>query len=356
MQKSENKADILNKTDKTDKSGKDNKKKDSKIGTVGGQAVIEGVMMKSRKRYSVSVRMPDGTIKTTGSAFTSVRHKHKMLNIPLLRGIINFVETMKLSFKTLSISAEALGLDAEEEETKFEKWLREKFGKNIMDVVMAISMVLGLALGFALFFFLPIWITKLIDRAVGGIGWFKNLVEGLIKMLIFIGYIWAISFMRDIRRTFEYHGAEHKTIFCYESGTELTPENAGKFSRYHPRCGTSFIFVMLTLSILIYSLPFITWESVILRVLTKLLLLPIIVGIGYEFLMIAGKHDNIVTRILSAPGLWMQRLTTKEPEMEQLEVAVTSLKASLPDEFAPETENDSAENTENKEEPSISES
>lgn len=314
-----------------------NRQSGSKIGTVGGQAVIEGVMMKSRQRYAVSVRIPDGTIKTSENVFNSVRHKHKVLNIPLLRGVINFVETMRLSFKTLSISAEALGLDAEDEETKFEKWLREKLGKSIMDVVMAISMVLGLGLGFALFFLLPILITKLVDGAVGGIGWFKNLIEGLIKMLIFIGYIWVISFMRDIRRTFEYHGAEHKTIFCYESGCELTPDNAGKFSRFHPRCGTSFIFVMLTLSIFINSLPFVTWENAILRVLIKLLLLPIIVAIGFELLMLAGKHDNIVTRIFSAPGLWMQRLTTREPDMEQLEVAISSLKAALPDEFAPKT-------------------
>lgn len=308
----------------------------SKIGTVGGQAVIEGVMMKSRERYAVSVRMPDGTIKTTESEFVSVRKKHKILNIPFLRGIINFVEMMKLSFKTLSISAEALGLDEEGEETKFEKWLREKLGKNIMDVVMVISMVLGIALGFGLFFFLPIWLTKLVDGAAGGIGWFKNLIEGFIKIVIFIGYIWAISFMRDIRRTFQYHGAEHKTIFCYESGAELTPENTKKFSRFHPRCGTSFIFVMLTLSILIYSLPFITWENALMRVLMKVILMPVIVGVGFELLMLTGKHSNIITRIVSAPGLWMQRLTTREPDLDQIEVAIKSLKAALPGEFPSE--------------------
>ncbi len=324
----------------------------SKIGTVGGQAVIEGVMMKSRERYAVSVRMPDGTIKTSGNEFISVRKKHKILNTPFLRGIINFIEMMKLSFKTLSISAEALGIDAEAEETKFEKWLREKFGRNIMDIVMAVSMVLGLALGFGLFFFLPIWITKVIDGTVGGIGWFKNLIEGLIKIVIFIGYIWAISFMRDIRRTFQYHGAEHKTIFCYESGDELTPENAMKYSRFHPRCGTSFIFVMLALSILIYSLPFITWENALLRVLLKVLMIPVIVGVGFEFLMLTGKHSNTFTRILSAPGLWMQRLTTGEPDIDQVEIAITALKAALPAEFPQETVPES----EKKEEPSVSES
>lgn len=318
-----------------------NKSKDkqgavSKLGTVGGQAVIEGVMMKSRERYAVSVRMPDGTIKTTGNAFVSVRKKYKILNIPFLRGIVNFVEMMKLSYKTLSVSAESLGLDAEDEESKFEKWLREKLGKNIMDVIMVISMILGLALGFGLFFFLPIWLTKMVDRAAGGIGWFKNLIEGLIKIVIFIGYIWIISLMPDIRRTFQYHGAEHKSIFCYESGEELTPENTKKFKRFHPRCGTSFIFVMLALSILIYSLPFITWDSILLRVFSKILLLPVIVGVGYEFLMFTGKHNNIITRILSAPGLWMQRLTTREPDLDQIKVAIKALKSALPEEFPSE--------------------
>jgi uncharacterized protein YqhQ len=207
-----------------------------------------------------------------------------------------------------------------------------------MDVVMAISMVLGIAVGIGLFFFLPIWLTKLVDRAAGGIGWFKNLIEGLIKIVIFIGYIWIISLMPDIRRTFKYHGAEHKSIFCYESGEELTPENTKKFKRFHPRCGTSFIFVMLALSILIYSLPFITWDSTLIRIFSKILLLPVIVGVGFEILMLTGKHNNIITRILSAPGLWMQRLTTREPDLDQIEVAIKALKTALPEEFPSESQ------------------
>lgn len=310
-------------------------KKKSKLGTVGGQAVIEGVMMKSRERYAVSVRMPDGSIKTTANEFVSVRKKYKMLNIPLIRGVVNFIEMMKLSFKTLTMSAESLGIDMDEE-SKFEKWLREKLGKSVMDIIMVISTVLGLGIGFGLFFFLPIWLTKFVDAAAGGIGWYKNLIEGLVKIVIFIAYIWLISLMPDIRRTFEYHGAEHKSIFCYESGSELTPENAKNFSRFHPRCGTSFIFVMLAISILIYSLPFITWENSVVRVLSKIIMLPVIVGTGYEILMFTGKHTNIFTRILAAPGMWMQRLTTREPDIKQLEVAIKSLKTALPEEFPPE--------------------
>lgn len=313
---------------------KNNSEINPRLGAVGGQAVLEGVMMRHKNRYSVSVRRENGEIVTENREFISVRKKNKILNIPIIRGTVNFIEMMILSYKTLSISAEAYGIDEEEEESKFEKWLRTKFGKSIMDIVMVISTVLGLALGVGIFFFLPIFLTKGVDHIVGGkLGWFKNLVEGIIKVVIFIAYLWGVSFMSEIKRTFEYHGAEHKSIFCYESGEELTPENAKKFKRFHPRCGTSFMFVMIAISIIIYSLPFVTWESVIIRFLTKLAMLPIVVGAGYEFLMYAGKHDNRLVRALSAPGLWMQRITTREPDLDQLAVAIEALKSSMPEEF-----------------------
>lgn len=317
---------------------KEKKMKNPRLGTVGGEAVLEGVMMKSGDRYAVSVRKEDGSIQTVRDSCVSIRKRVKILNIPVVRGVVNMVETMMLSYKALSISAEAMGIDEAEEESHFEKWLREKLGKNIMDIVMGISMVLGIALGVGLFFFLPIWITKGIDAAAGGsLGWLKNVIEGLIKIAIFVGYLWAVSLMKDIRRTFEYHGAEHKSIFCYESGEELTPENVAKFKRFHPRCGTSFLFVMLILSIFINSLPFVTWDNMLLRMVTKLLLLPLIVGIGYELLMFTGKHDNAFTRIIAAPGMWMQRLTTREPDLEQIAVAIRSIKAVLPEEFPEES-------------------
>lgn len=313
---------------------KNNSESNPRLGVVGGQAVLEGVMMRHKNRYSVSVRRENGEIATENREFISVRKKIKILNIPIIRGTVNFIEMMILSYKTLSISAEAYGIDEEEEESKFEKWLRTKFGKSIMDIVMVISTVLGLALGVGIFFFLPIFLTKGVDHIVGGkLGWFKNLVEGIIKVVIFIEYLWGVSFMSEIKRTFEYHGAEHKSIFCYESGEELTPENAKKFKRFHPRCGTSFMFVMIAISIIIYSLPFVTWDSVIIRFLTKLAMLPIVVGAGYEFLMYAGKHDNRLVRALSAPGLWMQRITTREPDLDQLAVAIEALKSSMPEEF-----------------------
>ena len=223
------------------------------------------------------------------------------------------------------------------EGASLEIWLKEKFGKSLIDVIMVISMILGVALGVGLFFFLPLWLSSFVSKGTGGESkWYATLIEGGIKIGIFILYIWLVSFMKDIKRVFEYHGAEHKTIFCYEAGEELTPENVKKFKRFHPRCGTSFIFVILLLSILVssvvYSLPFIK-SSIYLKFASKLLTLPLTVGIGYEFIRFAGKHDNVITRLLSAPGLWMQKLTTKEPDETQIEVAIASLKCALPEEF-----------------------
>ena len=197
---------------------------------------------------------------------------------------------------------------------------------------MIISAVLGIALGVGLFFFVPMLVTKGLDHLLGGtLGWFKNVIEGIIRIGIFVCYVWLVSFMKDIRRTFQYHGAEHKTIFCYEQGLELTVENVKKQSRFHPRCGTSFIFVILILSVIVAS--FITWDSLLVRLCIKLPMLPLVVGVGFEFIMYAGKHDNLFTKILSAPGLWMQRMTTKEPDDAQIEIAIAAVKYTLKDEY-----------------------
>ena len=313
--------------------------KNCRLGTVGGQAVIEGVMMKNKDEFALAVRMPEGNIRVTKDKCKSVREKFKFLGLPIIRGVVNMIESLILSMKTLTISADAFGI--EEEETKFEIWLREKFGKSILDFVMVIAMILGIALGVGLFFFLPLFISSsLFDKSGEETKWYATLIEGGIKIAIFVGYIWLVSFMKDIRRVFEYHGAEHKTIFCYEAGEELTPENVKKYKRFHPRCGTSFIFVILLLSIVVssvvYSFP-IMKSNIILKFASKLLTLPLTVGIGYEFIRFAGKHDNVITRILSAPGLWMQRITTREPDETQIEVAIASLKCALPEEF-PEAE------------------
>lgn len=307
----------------------------ARLGRVGGQAVLEGVMMKSGDRTALAVRDEAGNIRTSVESHTSVRKKYKFLNIPLLRGIVNFVETMILSYNTLMKSADMLGIDDAAEDSKFEAWLRSKWGDKFMAVLMGIATVLGMVVGFGLFLYLPAFVTKWLDSLLGGIGWFRNVIEGVMKIAIFVGYIALCSLMKEMRRTFEYHGAEHKSIACYESGEELTPANAAKCSRFHPRCGTSFLFVILILSILVNSL--ISWENLALRVVLKLLLLPVIVGLGFEFIMYAGKHTNFFTRLLSAPGLWMQRITTREPDESQLEIAITALKLAMPDEFPPES-------------------
>ena len=304
----------------------------SRLGTVGGEAVIEGVMMKSKDLVALSVRKMDGTIETEVEPWKTVRTKHKILDAPIIRGVVNFVETMKLSIKTLNRSADMLGI--EEEETKFEKWLKEKFGKSIASVAAVIGGFLGVLLAVGLFFVLPSIITDFAAKFTD-IRIVKSIVDGASKILIFICYIALVSLIPDMRRVFQYHGAEHKSIFCHESGLELTPENVKKQVRFHPRCGTSFLFVMMFISIIV-SVVYID-VNIYLRILIKLLVLPLIVGIGYEFIRYAGTHNNIFVRILSAPGLWIQRLTTKEPDLSQIEVAIASLKAALPDIYPPES-------------------
>ena len=311
-----------------------------RLGKVGGQAVLEGVMMKAGNRMVTTCRKPDGSLVVTDDNFVSMREKHKILDLPLVRGVVSFIESMTMSFKTLGASADALGLE-EEEPSKFEKWLSEKLGVKATDLVMVVALLLGLGLSALLFVFLPIWLTAginlLLDLAFGikMPDLISAILEGLVKMAIFVGYLAATSLMPDIKRTFMYHGAEHKSIACFEAGEELTPANAMKHTRLHPRCGTSFMFFMILLGIfagliiktLIPGLPTIVYT------LVRLLILPILMGLGYEFIRFAGKHPNWLTRALSAPGLWMQKITTKEPDEGMLEVAITSLKCALRDEY-----------------------
>ena len=310
----------------------------SRLNRVGGQAVLEGVMMKAGSRTVTSCRKEDGSIVVTDSNFVSVRKKHKFLNIPILRGVVNFIEMMALSFRTLNVSAEALGI--EEEDGKVEKWLKKHFGLKLTDLIMVIALVLGLVLALALFKVLPALAADGINFLTLSIwnielgGW-RAAVEGAVKIIIFLAYLWGVSLMPDIRRTFMYHGAEHKSIACFEAGDELTPENAKKHKRFHPRCGTSFMFLMIALGVavslcirlLLPNLHFMAYIGI------SLLTLPLTMGIGYELLMLAGKHDNFITRAISAPGLWVQRITTKEPTEDMLEVAITSIKCALRDDF-----------------------
>lgn len=310
----------------------------SRLGRVGGGALLEGVMMRAGDNVAVTCRKEDGSLTLVREVHVPLRKRHKIWNLPLLRGVINFVESMALSMHTMNLSAEAYG--GEEEETKLEKWMKKKLGIDLFDIVTVIATILGVALAVALFLYLPGKCVDLVEWCSGLTfdAWQEGLFEGGIKVLIFILYIWLVSLLPDIKRTFMYHGAEHKSIACYEAGDELTPANAKKYTRFHPRCGTSFMFVMILLGVAIgillrYLLPAEIVEQKWLYTLIRLALLPLVVGVGFEFIMLAGKHPNPITRALSAPGLWMQRITTREPDEGMLEVAITSLKAALVDEF-----------------------
>ncbi len=299
-----------------------------RLGKVGGQAVIEGVMMKAGEKTVTTCRKENGTLVVTDGTFRSVRKKHKILNIPILRGVINFVEMMILSVKTLSISADALDLDVDENGKKQED-------SKLISVLMIAATILGVALAIGLFMFLPNFLTGLFSELVFDLGAWEAVVEGILKIAIFLAYLSLVSLMKDIKRTFMYHGAEHKSIACFEAGAELTPENAKKYKRFHPRCGTSFMFFMILLGIIAGLFVKLIFDDLHTLAYTgiRLALLPIVMGLGYEFILFAGKHDNVVTRILSAPGLWVQRITTKEPTEDMLEVAIISLKCALRDDF-----------------------
>lgn len=308
--------------------------------SVGGQALIEGVMMQGPKGAAVSVRTPDGSIDTEILPVKHLKDKFKFLGWPLIRGVVAYIESMVFGYKCLMMSAEKSGLedleDSEENMSKLDKWLTEHMSKKVMGVFTAVASVLGVLLAFGLFFYLPTiavnFINKLSSDALVN---FRALFEGIIRMIIFVAYIALVSLMKDIKRTFMYHGAEHKTIFCYENGLELTTENVRKQSRFHPRCGTSFIFVIIIISVIISSAISVAFPELrnqtIIWMGIKILILPLITGISYEFIKFAGKHDNFLVRLLSAPGLWMQRLTTKEPDDDMIEVAVASFKAVITD-------------------------
>lgn len=307
--------------------------------SVGGQALIEGVMMQGPKGMATAVRKPDGEILVEYHEIKHVRDKVKFLGLPIIRGVVNFIESMIMGYKTLMYSAEISGMEEYDEEnlSKFEKWLTDKFGDKLMNFVTVLGSVLGVALAFVLFMYFPVLVfNKFNEWTSGALTNWQGLIEGVMKMAIFVIYIACVSRMKDIKRLFMYHGAEHKSIACYEAGEELTVENVKKCCRFHPRCGTSFIFVILIFSIILYTViakifPVIAAQRV-LWMLLKLLFLPLIMGLGYEFIKYAGRHDNLLVKIVSAPGLWMQRLTTKEPDDDGIiECGIAAIQAVITD-------------------------
>ena len=293
-----------------------------KCPSVGGQALIEGVMMRADNRVAITLRKPDGSLSSRTEQVPPAASD--IWKLPILRGIYALYQSMKIGINALNTSAESFGV---EEAGRFEVWLEKRFGDKAEKISLILTMLVSLVLAIALFMALPTLLTGLLK------GWIKNpvllsLSEGLIKMSLFVSYIFSISRLKDIRRVFQYHGAEHKSVFTYEAGQELTVENARRFSRLHPRCGTSYIFFVLALSILVFS--FVSWTSLVWRVVLKILFLPVVAGLGYELLKFTAKENSLV-RLLRQPGLWLQRITTAEPDDAQLEVALTALKLAVAD-------------------------
>lgn len=319
--------------------------------SIGGQAVIEGVMMRGPKKIATAVRKPDGEIVTDIQNLGKVR-TGKFVKLPIIRGCVNFIDSMIMGVKSLMFSAQFFDVDddgepIEQEPSKFEKWLEEKFNsEKATNIVIYISVVLSLLLSVGMFILLPAAITGFIKNIVVSQA-ALTLIEGIIRMAIFVLYLFLVSKMEDIKRVFMYHGAEHKSIFCYEKGLDLTVENVRVQSRLHPRCGTSFLLIVMIISILVYSI--IPWDKdkfaaipligqylstmpwIVTRLVLRLLLLPIVAGISYEIIKFAGRHDNRFTRIISKPGMLFQLITTNEPDDTQIEVAIAAIKAVIPE-------------------------
>ncbi len=307
-----------------------NNQKEAHITSIGGQAVIEGVMMRGPEEIATAVRKSDGSIIIDKKPVSSIVAKYKLKKIPIVRGVVAFVESLVTGMKCLMFSADQMDLEDDEDykPSKFEAWLEDKLGDKIKDIAIYFSVVVAMIFSIGLFMLLPNALATVVSAFTDN-HIILNFAEGLIRMTIFLCYMLLVSQMKDIQRVFEYHGAEHKTIATYESGDELTVENARKHSRLHPRCGTSFLLIVMVVSIITFS--FLRWSSMWKNMLYRLLLLPIVSGISYEIIKIAGKSKNRCVTVLTKPGLWLQKITTREPDDSHLEVAIASLKAVLTD-------------------------
>ncbi len=305
---------------------------------IGGQAVLEGVMMKSPDAVAVAVRRENGDVVVKREDYVSPAKAHKWMGLPFIRGSVNMVQMLGLGMRVLTDSTNMLGLDTEEP-TKFEKWLSKTFGKSIDKVVMGVAVVLAMAMSIGLFVLIPNLIIKLFPEGGGnGVLLVKNLLSGLLRILILVGYIYFAGKIPDMHRTFQYHGSEHKTVYCHEADKPLTPANAQGFSRLHPRCGTSFLFITFFLSIIFYSVidvlvlmatGYNLGDHYLVRILVRLLLLPCVAGISYEVLKSLAHHENGLVRALRWPGLQLQRLTTQPPTDEMCQVAIISMMSAL---------------------------
>ena len=306
-------------------------KKETFRTSIGGQALIEGILMRGPEKQAIVVRAPEGLV-TKVEELKLVRDRYPILGLPIIRGVVTFLDSMVKGIKALMFSADYFPDDASAQPSKLDTWLEEHVpAEKLQSVLVGVSLVLSLGLTLLLFMLLPTFVAGLF-RAQSAL--VHNLIEGVIKIAIFLAYLILCSRQKDVHRVFQYHGAEHKTIFCYEAGLPLTVENARIQPRHHPRCGTSFLFVVIIVSILCSSIVFsyVNWQSIWVRIGMHLLLLIPVVGITYEFNRLVGRHDNALTRVLSAPGMWLQNFTVNEPDDSMLEVAIEALKLVLPEE------------------------
>ena len=303
--------------------------------TIGGQALIEGILMRGPEKQAIVVRSPEGLV-VQEEELKLVRDRYPILGLPLIRGSVTFLDSMYRGVKALMFSADFYPEEdlSAEEPSKFEKWLDEKLGnEKVEKAVIAFSVVVAVAFSIGLFMMLPTFLASLVELVTDSV-LIRNLVDAVLRIAIFMTYLILVSRMKDIRRLFSYHGAEHKTIFCYERGLELTVDNVRPMPKHHPRCGTSFMLVVIIVAILINTVIFALFpvDNVFLRMLIQLLLLPLVVGITYEFNRYVGGHDNPVTNFLARPGLWMQNFTTNEPDDSMIEVAIEAMKRVIPKE------------------------
>ena len=311
------------------------KEKTIRVTSIGGQALMEGIMMRGPKKSTIGVRKNDGTIELEEIQPLNLTKKYKLLRIPILRGVANMIDSLVTGNRALMKSADKAmeGEEVPEEElSKLDIWLDKHFGEKMVSFIMGAAMVLAILFCVAVFFFVPTLLFNLLASAFPFLNdhmiW-RSAFEGILRIILFLIYMGLVTLNKDVKRVFQYHGAEHKTIFCYEHGLDLTVENVRKQIRFHPRCGTSFIVLMLIVGIIIGL--FIPFTNVWLRSSLKILLLPLTVGVGYELIRICGRHDNVLTRIIAAPGVWMQHITTKEPKDDMIEVAIAAMKDVIPE-------------------------
>lgn len=304
--------------------------------SIGGQALLEGILMRGPQKQAIVCRTPDGLVEKVDELHL-VKDKHPILGWPLIRGVVTFLDSMVKGMQALTYSADLLPLEEQGEPDKLDQWIEAHFSEEkAKDIIIGVAVVLGIALSIGLFVLLPTLLGKLSMRLFTGMNSLSlSLVEGVIRIIIFLLYLWGVSRMSDVARMFAYHGAEHKTIFCYEKGLPLTVDNVRTQSRFHPRCGTSFLFVVVIISILVFSVisSFLTnWSNFWIRFGLHLLLLPLIVALSYELNRWVGRHEDLtIAKILSAPGKWLQRLTTNEPDDSMIECAIRSLELVIPE-------------------------